>query len=92
MTPFYLVFVHDALVTVYMAMFPSIVWVLAIGFVTAFLQSAFQIEDATFNLMPKMFLMVGIGVFGGFGGWVLLRQFIHHTIEIAPYIVRHKWN
>jgi flagellar biosynthesis protein FliQ len=92
MTPLYLCYLHDALATVLAAVLPIISLMLAIGLLTGFFQASFQIEDATFNLMPKTIAMIFIALFGGFGAIPIFLHFAEQSISHAPYMVRETWN
>jgi flagellar biosynthetic protein FliQ len=65
--PLYLALLHQAFIVELAAVTPTILILLAISLVTAIFQSAFQIEDATFSLLPKTLAMIAIALFGGFG-------------------------
>jgi len=92
MTPLYLCFLHDAFTTEFEAVLPIISLMLIIGFLTGFFQAAFQIEDATFSLLPKTLAMILIALLGGFGALPLFYHFAVQSILHAPYLVREPWS
>jgi flagellar biosynthesis protein FliQ len=89
--PLYITLLHIAFSTELAVLTPIVALLLAVGFVTSFIQAALQIEDATFALLPKTIAMVFIALAGGFGmlaGFELLaRAFIIH----APELLRQSW-
>lgn len=90
--PLYLKLLHIALATELSALTPVIALLLAVGFATSFIQAAFQIEDATFALLPKTIAMVFIALGGGFG---LLAAFEHLATAFilrAPVLVHQSWS
>ncbi len=89
--PLYIQLLHQALVTELSGIMPIIFILLAIGLVTAIFQSALQIEDATFSLLPKTFAMIAIGLFGGFGAQRIFQNFAVFFISHAPLLVRQSW-
>ena len=90
--PLYLQLLHLALRTELEAVTQIILMLLAIGLVTAIFQSAFQIEDMAFGLLPKIFAMIAIGMFGGFGALGLFEHFAMLLISHAPGLVRRTWS
>ena len=89
--PLYLQLLHQALATEVSAIMPIIFILLSIGLITAVLQSALQIEDATFSLLPKTFAMIAIGLFGGFGAMRSFQNLAVMFISHAPMLVRQSW-
>lgn len=89
--PLYLRLLHDAFTTELDAMLPVIGLLLAVGVVTSFIQAAFQIEDATFSLLPKTAVMILVAMFGGFGAVYLFEHFAVEFISHAPGLVRQDW-
>jgi flagellar biosynthesis protein FliQ len=92
MLPLYLRILHQALSTEVAAIFPIVVTLLIVGFLTGFFQAALQIEDATFNLMPKTMAIILITLFGAFGAMPIFEHFTVHLISNAPNLVRQPWN
>jgi flagellar biosynthesis protein FliQ len=90
--PLYLQLLHLALTTELAAVTPIVMVLLVIGLVTAIFQSAFQIEDATFSLLPKIFAMIAIGLFGGFGALSVFEHFAVTLISHAPGLVHQTWS
>ena len=90
--PLYLQLLHMALATELEAVTPIVMALLAIGLVTAIFQSAFQIEDTTFSLLPKIFAMIAIGLFGGFGALRVFEHFAVMLISHAPGLVHQTWS
>lgn len=89
--PLYLRLLHIAFATELTALTPIVLLLLAVGFATSFIQAAFQIEDATFALLPKTIAMVFIAMAGGFG---LLGAFEHLASSFmmnAPHLVQQSW-
>ncbi len=89
--PLYLQLLHEALATEVSAITPIILILLSIGLITAVLQSALQIEDATFSLLPKTFAMIAVGLFGGFGAMRSFQNLAIIFISHAPMLVRQNW-
>ncbi|MDE8345376.1 MAG: flagellar biosynthetic protein FliQ [Acidocella sp.] len=90
--PLYVIWLHMALVTELAAITPIIAFLLIIGVVTAIIQSALQIEDATFSLLPKTIAMIAIGLFGGFGAMKGISQFAVMFIAHAAILVHQSWS
>lgn len=89
--PLYLRLLHIAFATELSVLTPIVLLLLAVGFATSFIQAAFQIEDATFALLPKTIAMVFIALAGGFG---LLAGFEHLATEFimhAPGLIQQSW-
>jgi flagellar biosynthetic protein FliQ len=74
------------------AVTPTIAVLLAIGLATAIFQSAFQIEDATFSLLPKTIAMIIIALFGGFGALYGFEQLASVWIGHAGQLIRQPWS
>ncbi len=74
------------------ALTPIIVILLIVGLATAFFQAAFQIEDATFSLLPKTAAMVLIVMAGGFGALGIFDDLAVRMILHAPALIRQPWN
>jgi flagellar biosynthesis protein FliQ len=89
--PLYLQLLHDALATEMAAIAPLILILLIVGFVTAMIQAALQIEDATFALLPKTFAMIALAMSGGFGALNMFEHFATGCITHAPELVRQAW-
>lgn len=90
--PLYVIFLHMALIAELAAVTPIIGLLLVIGVVTAIIQSALQIEDATFSLLPKTIAMIAIGVFGGFGAMSGFSRFATLCISRAASLVHQTWS
>lgn len=90
--PLYLKLLHAALSAELMAVTPIVAVLLMVGLATAILQSALQIEDATFSLLPKTFAMIAIALFGGFGALQIFEQLAVLFISYAPLLVRQTWS
>ncbi len=90
--PLYLQLLHMALATELEAVTPIVVVLLVIGLVTAIFQSALQIEDATFSLLPKVFAMIVIGLSGGFGALQVFEHLAVLFISHAPTLVHQTWS
>ena len=89
--PLYLKLLHTALATELSALTPVIALLLAVGFATSFIQAAFQIEDATFALLPKTIAMVFIALSGGFGLLAGFEDLATDFILRAPALVHQSW-
>ncbi len=90
--PLYLKLLHEALSTELTAISPIVAVLLIVGLVTAIFQSALQIEDATFSLLPKTFAMIAIALFGGFGALKTFETLAVLFISHAPMLVRQSWS
>ena len=90
--PLYAKLLHDALMTELSAVTPIILVLLAIGFGTAIVQSALQIEDTAFSLLPKTIAMIGIAMFGGFGALRIFTAFAMFWISHAGSLVHQSWS
>jgi flagellar biosynthetic protein FliQ len=88
--PLYIQLLHLALMTELRGVLP-IVAILVVGLVTAILQAALQIEDATFSLLPKTIAMIAIGLFGGFGALRIFENLAVLFISRAPFLVHQPW-
>jgi flagellar biosynthetic protein FliQ len=90
--PLYLKLLHLACAAELASVTPIIAILLAVGLVTAILQSALQIEDATFSLLPKTFAMIAIALFGGFGALQTFENLATLFISHAPSLVHQTWS
>jgi len=90
--PLYLKLLHMALATELDAISPIIGVLLIIGLATAIFQSAFQIEDATFSLLPKTIAMIAIGLSGGFGALGAFEHLAVLFISKAPMLAHQPWS
>jgi flagellar biosynthesis protein FliQ len=89
--PLYLTLLHIAFATELSVLTPIILLLLAVGFVTSFIQAALQIEDATFALLPKTIVMMFIALSGGFGLLAGFQRLATMFIMHAPALVRQSW-
>ena len=89
--PLYLSLLHIAFATELDVLTPIIALLLAVGFVTSFIQAALQIEDATFALLPKTIAMIFIALAGGFGMIAGFERLATMFIMRAPYLVHQSW-
>jgi flagellar biosynthesis protein FliQ len=89
--PLYLKLLHDALATELAAIAPLILILLIVGFITALVQAALQIEDATFALLPKTFVMIMLAMTGGFGALSMFESLATSFIARAPELIRQPW-
>jgi flagellar biosynthesis protein FliQ len=92
MLPLYLRILHQALTTEVMVIGPIVITILVVGFITGFFQAALQIEDATFNLLPKTIAMIILVLLGAFGAMPIFEHFTTQLILNAPSLVRQPWN
>jgi flagellar biosynthetic protein FliQ len=90
--PLYIQLLSLALSTALAGITPIVAILLAVGLVTAIFQSALQIEDATFSLMPKAIAMIMIGLFGGFGALQVFETLATLFISHAPMLIRQSWS
>jgi len=90
--PLYLLLLHAALTTELDAVLPIIALLLLVGLATAILQAAFQIEDATFSLLPKTLAMIGVTLFGGFGMLHAFAALATLWISHAGSLVHQSWS
>ena len=90
--PLYAKLLHDAMMAELSAITPIILLLLAIGFATAIIQSALQIEDTAFSLLPKTIAMIGIAMFGGFGALHIFTAFALSWIGHAGSLVHQSWS
>ncbi|OYV38690.1 MAG: hypothetical protein B7Z80_09345 [Rhodospirillales bacterium 20-64-7] len=90
--PPYLLLLHQALGTTLAAIWPVVALLLAVGLATAILQSALQIEDATFSLLPKTIAMIAIGLTGGFGALGMFETLAIRFILHAPALAHQPWH
>jgi flagellar biosynthetic protein FliQ len=88
----YITLLHAAFAAELAAVTPIVLLLLAVGLVTAILQAALQIEDATFSLLPKSFAMIFIGLFGGFGAMAVFERFAVYFIGHAAILVHQSWS
>ena len=89
--PLYIQLLHLALMTELRGVLPIVAILLVVGLVTAILQAALQIEDATFSLLPKTIAMIAIGLFGGFGALRIFENLAVLFISRAPFLVHQPW-
>ena len=90
--PYYIQLLHLAFFTELAGITPIVAILVIIGLVTAIFQSAFQIEDATFSLLPKTIAMIAIFLFGGFGGLTTFENLAVLFISHAPGWVHQTWS
>jgi len=90
--PLYIKLLHIALATELSLLTPIVALLLAVGFATSFFQATFQIEDATFALIPKTIAMVFIALAGGFGMLTGFERLATYFILHAPYLVHESWS
>jgi flagellar biosynthesis protein FliQ len=89
--PLYLKLLRHAFETGLSAILPCVMVLLIVGLVTSILQAMFQIEDATFALLPKTMAMVIIAVTGGFGALGVFEALARNFIINAPSLVHQPW-
>ncbi|MDE2319285.1 MAG: flagellar biosynthetic protein FliQ [Rhodospirillales bacterium] len=89
--PLYLTLFQHAITIGFSAILPSIAALLAIGLVTSILQAVFQIEDATFALLPKTMAMILLAFTGGFGALGVFETLARDFIVNAPALVHQQW-
>jgi flagellar biosynthesis protein FliQ len=90
--PFYLVLLQAGLTATLAAMTPVIALLLMIGLATAVFQALFQIEDTAFALLPKIFAMIAIAMFGGFGALRIFAALAVNWISHAGMWVHQPWS
>ncbi len=90
--PLYLQLLSIALGTELSLLTPIVALLLLVGFATSLFQAAFQIEDATFALLPKTIAMIAIAISGGFGLLAGLEQLATSFILHAPSLLRCSWS
>ncbi len=90
--PLYVQLLHLALSAELAAVAPIVLALLAVGLATAVFQSALQIEDATFSLLPKTIAMIAIALLGGFGAVKAFEDFAVTFIAHAPALVQRAWS
>jgi len=90
--PLYIQLLHYALSAELTAVMPTIAILLIVGLVTAILQAALQIEDATFSLLPKTIAMIIIALFGGLGALQVFQNLAILFISHAPALVHQSWS
>ncbi|OYV24741.1 MAG: hypothetical protein B7W99_00815 [Rhodospirillales bacterium 20-58-10] len=90
--PLYVKLLHDALLTELLAVTPIILLLLGIGLTTAVIQALFQIEDTAFSLLPKIFVMIAIALFGGFGALQAFEGLAILWISHAPTLAHQSWS
>jgi flagellar biosynthesis protein FliQ len=88
----YIALVQGFMGTVLVALVPIVAVLLVVGLATAFFQAAFQIEDATFSLLPKTAAMIVMAMAGGFGALGILSRLAARMILTAPDLIRQPWN
>ncbi|MDE1907325.1 MAG: flagellar biosynthetic protein FliQ [Rhodospirillales bacterium] len=88
---FYLTLLQHAFVTELSAILPSVAVLLAIGLATSIFQAIFQIEDATFALLPKTMAMIALAFTGGFGALGIFSALARNFITNAPALVHQSW-
>ncbi|GAN80028.1 flagellar biosynthetic protein FliQ [Acidocella aminolytica] len=91
MMPLYLRLFQHAFSVAFSAIWPPVLMMLLVGLVTAILQAVLQIEDATFALLPKTLVMIGIAFTGGFGALHLFEALARDFILHAPALVHQSW-
>ena len=89
--PLYLRLFQHAFATELAAILPSVLVLLAIGLTTSIVQAAFQIEDATFALLPKTMAMIALAFTGGFGALGVFEALAKDFIINAPALVHQPW-
>jgi flagellar biosynthesis protein FliQ len=89
--PLYLQLLHIAFSTELDVLTPIVALLLAVGFVTSFIQAALQIEDATFALLPKTIAMIFIALTGGFGLLAGFERLASQFIMHAPGLIQQPW-
>ena len=89
--PLCLRLLHIAFATELSVLTPIVLLLLAVGFATSFIQAAFQIEDATFALLPKTIAMIFIALAGGFGLLGGFERLATAFIMHAPGLVQQTW-
>jgi len=90
--PIYLTLLWHALFVEVDALTPIIFVLLIVGVATAIFQAAFQIEDTTFSLIPKLFVMLAIPFFGGYALMHGFEGLAVDWISHAGALVRLSWN
>jgi flagellar biosynthesis protein FliQ len=88
----YIKLLHAAFAAELFAITPIVAVLLIIGLAMAVLQSALQIEDATFSLLPKTFAMIAIALTGGFGALRVFENLAVLFIGHVPMLVHQPWN
>lgn len=73
------------------AILPCIMILLIVGLVVSILQAIFQIEDATFALLPKTIAMILLAFSGGFGAFHIFETLCRSFITNAPALVHQAW-
>ena len=90
--PLYITLLRIAFATELSVLTPIVALLLTVGFATSFFQAAFQIEDATFALLPKTIAMIFIALAGGFGFLAGFERLAVLFILHAPYLVHQPWS
>jgi flagellar biosynthesis protein FliQ len=90
--PLYINLLYSALETELLAITPIVLVLLVVGLVTAVVQAMFQIEDATFSLLPKTIAMVAIALLGGFGALRAFAALATLWIGHAALLVHQPWS
>lgn len=89
--PLYLKLYQHALAVGVSAIFPPIMILLAVGLAIAIFQAVFQIEDATFALLPKTIAMIFLAFSGGMGAFEIFETLCRTFIVQAPVLVHQVW-
>ncbi|EKM99650.1 MULTISPECIES: flagellar biosynthetic protein FliQ [Acidocella] len=90
--PLYLHLLQHAFSLALAALWPCVAVLLLVGIITAIIQSALQIEDATFALLPKTIAMAGLAVTGGFGAVAMFEALARDFILHAAILVHQPWS
>ena len=91
MIPLYLKLIQHAFAIELTAILPCVLVLLFIGMATSIFQAMFQIEDATFALLPKTLTMIIIALTGGFGALGVFSRLAMNFIINAPALVHRPW-
>lgn len=89
--PFYLKLYQHALEVGFSAIFPCVMVLLVVGLLVAIFQAIFQIEDATFALLPKTIAMIFLAFSGGMGAFEIIETLCRTFIVQAPSLVHQVW-
>lgn len=90
--PLFSKLLHAALQAELSAITPIILLLLAVGLTTAIIQAAFQIEDTAFSLLPKIIVMIIIGLFGGFNALKTFQDLAVLWLTHLPNLVHQSWS
>ncbi|HTJ90738.1 MAG TPA: flagellar biosynthetic protein FliQ [Acidocella sp.] len=90
--PFYIQLLHFALTVELKAVLPIIGLLLAVGLLTGLLQSALQIEDAGFSLLPKVIIMIALPLLGGTAAMHGIAALATYWISHAGQLVHRSWS